>query len=77
MIVLFATGFAIADGASLLQSRLAPWRLSLAIREQSAALLRRGDPRLLADAGLTDIVEPLGCERLRMTAAVYRSHWML
>lgn len=55
------------------EGALSRWRLRLALRAEWALLLRRGDPRLIADAGAADALHAAGGERQPLRQV----YWML
>jgi hypothetical protein len=73
MRVLTAPAFLIARRSLPLGVVLARWRLWFALRAQLGVILRRGDRRLLADAGAADLLHLTEDDR----QAVRQSYWML
>lgn len=71
--VLVAPAFRNVRRSPPLEGALSRWRLRLAIRAERALLLRRGDPRLFADAGIADALHAGGCVRQPLRQA----YWML
>ncbi|ODR90594.1 hypothetical protein A8M32_14830 [Sinorhizobium alkalisoli] len=71
--VLVAPAFRNVRRSTPLEGALWRWRLRFAIRAEWALLLRRRDPRLIAEAGIADALHGGGCvqQPLRQT------HWML
>lgn len=72
MRVLIASAFLIAGSSLPLGAALARWRLRFALRAQWSLILRRGDRRLLADAGAADPHALAGDRQ-----AVRQPYWML
>ncbi|XEN32043.1 putative component of type VI protein secretion system [Ensifer sp. WSM1721] len=77
MPVLVAPAPPIAERSSLPATTLAHWRLWLATYAQWKIVRRRGDPRLLADAGLTHPHCLAREECRRRSEAVRHFYWML
>ena len=67
------TASAVLIARQPLGTALARWRLWLALRAQWGLILRRGDRRLLADAGAAEPLPLPGGDR----QTIRQSYWML